>query len=81
MPDVLVRDVKAEVVESLKNRAESNGRSLQAELKMILEQAAQVKIEDARKLAAKIRRSLGGHAPDGKKYSDSADLLAADRKR
>ena len=56
MPDVLVRDIQAEVVESLKTRAALNGRSLQAELKIILEQAAQNKVGDARKLAAKIRR-------------------------
>ena len=58
MPDVLVRDVETNVVESLKNRAAVNGRSLQAELKTILEQAAQVTMADAREVAAKIRRSL-----------------------
>ena len=56
MPDVLVRDVESEVVESLKKRAALNGRSLQSELKIILEQAAPSRVEDARKLAAKIRR-------------------------
>ena len=81
MPDVLVRDVESEVVESLKNRAALNGRSLQAELKMILEQAAQSRVEDARKLAAKIRRSLINHKRSGEEYSDSAALLAKDRRR
>lgn len=81
MPDVLVRDVQSEIVETLKNRAALNGRSLQAELKIILEQAAQSKIEDARKLAAKIRRSLKDHKPVGEEYSDSAGLLAEDRHR
>jgi plasmid stability protein len=76
MPDVLVRDVETAVVESLKNRAALNGRSLQAELKTILEQAAQVTMADAREVAAKIRRSLGGKA-----HSNSADLLAEDRQR
>ena len=81
MPDVLVRDIQSEVVESLKNRAALNGRSLQAELKIILEQAAQSKVEDARKLAAKIRRSLKDHKLNGEEYSDSAALLTEDRRR
>jgi plasmid stability protein len=81
MPDVLVRDVQAEVVESLKHRAAFNGRSLQAELKIILEQAAQSKVGDARKLAAKIRRSLKDHKLNREEYSDSAALLAEDRRR
>ena len=81
MPDVLVRDIQSEVVESLKNRAALNGRSLQAELKIILEQAAQSKVEDARKLAAKIRRSLKDHKLNGEESSDSAALLAEDRRR
>jgi plasmid stability protein len=76
MPDVLVRDVEPSVVESLKSRAASNGRSLQVELKTILEQAAQVTMADAREMAAKIRRSL-----KGKVHSNSADLLAEDRGR
>lgn len=76
MPDVLVRDVETDVVESLKSRAAVNGRSLQAELKTILEQAAQVTMADARELAAKIRRSLSGKA-----HSNSVDLLAEDRRR
>ena len=76
MPDVLVRDVETDVVESLKSRAAVNGRSLQAELKTILAQAAQVTMADAREVAAKIRRSLSG-----KTYSNSADLLAEDRQR
>lgn len=76
MPDVLVRDVETSVVESLKSRAAVNGRSLQVELKTILEQAAQVTMADAREVAAKIRRSLRG-----KVYSNSADLLAEDRGR
>jgi plasmid stability protein len=76
MPDVLVRDIEATVVEALKNRAALNGRSLQAELKAILEQAARVAMADARSLAASIRRSL-----EKGQHSDSAALLADDRQR
>ena len=41
MPDVLVRDLSDRALELLKDQARSRGRSLQAELKHILEQAAQ----------------------------------------
>jgi plasmid stability protein len=76
MPNVLVRDIETAVVEALKSRAALNGRSLQAELKSILEQAAQVAMTDARTLAARIRRSL-----EKGLHSDSAALLAEDRQR
>jgi len=76
MPDVLVRGIDDELLEALIERARTNGRSLQVELKTILEQATQTRMADSRALAAKIRRSLksGGH-------SDSAALLAEDRRR
>lgn len=40
MAEVLVRDLDALVVEKLKARAAANGRSLQAELKAIIEAQA-----------------------------------------
>lgn len=41
MPDVLVRVLSDKALELLKEQARCRGRSLQAELKLILEQAAQ----------------------------------------
>jgi len=76
MPDVLVRDISCETLEALKGIARQNRRSLQVELKWILEQAAQISMVDARSVAAKIRRSLSKTA-----HSDSAELLREDRKR
>jgi len=76
MAQVLVRDLKADVVARLKARARSRGRSLQAELKDILENAARPRAIDARLLADRIRRRLAGRA-----HSDSAELLADDRLR
>ena len=76
MPDVLVRDIEPNVLEALKGRAKQHGRSLQIELKTILEQAAQVNMIDARATAERIRRSLRKG-----KHSDSAALLAEDRAR
>jgi len=76
MPDVLVRGVDPGVLEALKGRAKQHGRSLQLELKLILEQAARVNMIDARAAAERIRRSLRKG-----KHSDSAALLAEDRAR
>jgi plasmid stability protein len=76
MPDVLVRYLSTETLEALKGRAKQNKRSLQVELKWILEQAAQTSMVDARAVAAKIRRSLSKTV-----HSDSAALLRKDRGR
>jgi antitoxin FitA len=77
MAEVLVRDLDASVVEKLKARAAANGRSLQAELKAILEaQARQVTKAEARVLAARIRRRIGIRP-----QADSGTLQAEDRER
>ena len=79
MPEVLVRNLDEAVLEQLKARALGNGRSLQAELKLILEQAARVGVVDRatyRALADRVRRELGPGP-----HSDSAELLAEDRGR
>jgi antitoxin FitA len=77
MAEVLVRDLDASVVEKLKARAAANGRSLQAELKAILEaQARQVTKAEARALAARVRRRIGTRP-----QTDSGMLQAEDRER
>ena len=76
MPDVLVRDLDANALEALKLRAKNHSRSLQVELKSILEEAARVNLDGSRRLAARIRRSLAGG-----QHSDSVELLARDRTR
>ena len=76
MAQVLVRELKAEVVTRLKARARNRGRSLQAELKEILERASLQDAFDARAITLRIRRRLAG-----RRHSDSADLLAEDRAR
>jgi plasmid stability protein len=76
MARVLIRDLDQSVVEKLKARASRNGRSLQAELHLIVERAAAVDVLESRALAARIRRKLSG-----RKHSDSAILLADDRRR
>jgi plasmid stability protein len=65
-----------EVVGRLKERARRNHRSLQAELRAILEEAARAEARDFRKIAARIRRELSGRL-----HGDSAELVAEDRAR
>jgi antitoxin FitA len=77
MPDVLVRDVDETALSRLKEKARSHGRSLGVELKCILEQAAkQVDMVSARELAERMSRSL-----EGRRHTDSAELLREDRDR
>jgi plasmid stability protein len=79
MPNILVRNLDEGVVKRLKERAKSQGRSLQSEVKMILQQAAdEPKLDHAAalKLADEIRSRLGGRV-----LSDSAELIREDRDR
>jgi antitoxin FitA len=77
MAQLLVRDLDAAVVDRLKQRATRHGRSLQKEVKAILEAAVgQCSIEDARAAAERIHQKLAG-----KVFSDSADLIREDRDR
>jgi plasmid stability protein len=78
MSDVLVRDLEPKTVAALKQRAARSGRSLQAEVKLILEQAARVPMIEARTAAARIRRSL---QRTKRQFSDSAELQREDRGR
>jgi hypothetical protein len=77
MPDVLVRDLSERSLELLGAHARARNRSLQAELKHILEQAAQASdTETALAIADQIRRQLVG-----RNLGDSAHLVAEDRVR
>ena len=40
MPDILIRGLEAETIRSLKARAKRHGRSLQSEVKLMVERAA-----------------------------------------
>jgi len=76
MSQIHVRNLDEKVVERLKRRAKKRGRSLQAEVKNILEQASKIDMESARELADKIRKSFGN-----RKFSDSVELIREDRDR
>ncbi|KKK99011.1 hypothetical protein LCGC14_2637020 [marine sediment metagenome] len=79
MAQILVRDLDPKAVERLKKRAKADGRSLQAEVKMILEQAAgapTVEMGKARQLVDEIRRRF-----HGRPFPDSTELVREDRHR
>ncbi len=77
MAQVLVRELSDQIVKRLKNRAKEHGRSLQAEVKIILEEAVP-DYEQARKRIHALRNKL---KRSGKMFCDSADLIREDRDR
>jgi plasmid stability protein len=74
MAQILIRNLDEATIERLKLRAAQSGRSLQAEVKMILDQAAHVDSQTARLAVARIRKKL-----KARPVSDSADLLREER--
>jgi antitoxin FitA len=76
MPDILVRGVDAETVRRLKDRANQHGRSLQSEVKTLIERAAG---SGSEQIAAILKRWEERFA--GRKFSSSARLIREDRKR
>jgi len=75
---VLVRNIDEETLEKLKNKAAANNRSLQEELKKLLEMHAGPDIEEVRKMA---RESIRKYKAEGRKFSDSAKDIRKDRER
>jgi len=79
MAQILVRDLDDDVVDRLKKRAREDGRSLQSEVKAILEQAAmepRVDMETARKICERFRSRF-----KGRKFPDTVELIHEDRGR
>jgi antitoxin FitA len=76
MAQMLVRGLPDDVVARLKARAESHGRSVESEVRTILEAAAGFSMDQAREVAAKWQAHFAG-----RKFTDSSDLLAEDRGR
>lgn len=76
MAQLLIRNLDVETIERLKARARLHRRSLQGEVKLILEHEAAASKEDPWALADKIRAAFGS-----RKFSDSADLIREDRDR
>ncbi len=79
MAQLIVRNLDDATYERLKQRAATQHRSLEAEVRLILEKAARERVVDivaARANADAIRASL-----EGQVHSDSAALIREDRDR
>lgn len=76
MAQVLVRDLDEELVDRLKERAKGHGRSLQGEVKAILEGATKYSMAEAQAIAQQWQKKLAGRIE-----GNSADLLREDRDR
>lgn len=76
MARVLIRELDPRVVKKLKSRARWHRRSLQAELKDILERAAATSPADVLARVERVRAMFRG-----RRFSDSAALIRRDRAR
>ena len=76
MGQVLVRNLPTEVVRKLKLRAKRHRRSLQEELKEILEDAARQNAKDVQAKVNEVRKLFAG-----RKFGDSSELIRQDRAR
>lgn len=76
MPQLLVRNLDAGTVQRLKLRAQRHGRSLQGEVKAILQAAATFSMSEAGNVAEGWQSKLAGGA-----YTDSAEAIREDRER
>ena len=76
MAEILVRDLDPDIVTRLKTRARLHGRSLQKEIKLILEESTPVDIRQAAKLMESWQLRLAGRS-----FADSAEQLRQDRER
>ena len=77
MAQMLVRQLDDRIVDRLKKRAKEHGRSLQSEVKTILEDAVP-DYDGAWKRIERLRKRLGR---SGRKFSDSAAPIREDRDR
>ena len=76
MPDILIRGLQPETVKRLKARAKRHRRSLQSEVKLLVEQAAGLRSQDVEAMLDRWR-----HRFAGRKFSSSVRLIREDRRR
>jgi len=76
MAQVLIRDLDEGVIRRLRRRARRGGRSLEAELRLVLRRAADEDLESARTAVERVRAMF-----EGRRFSDSTELVREDRDR
>ncbi|MBW4631543.1 MAG: hypothetical protein KME30_06470 [Iphinoe sp. HA4291-MV1] len=83
MAQILVENIDPAILEKIEILAKQHGRSLQEELKYILQQAAENEVYhtggDMAKAREAVARAQERYA--GRTFSDSAELLREDRQR
>ncbi|TVP56323.1 MAG: hypothetical protein EA343_24185 [Nodularia sp. (in: Bacteria)] len=84
MAQILVENLDPLILEKLETLAKQHGRSLQEELKHILQQASETATEyhssgDMEKAREAVARAQVRYA--GKNFSDSTELIREDRER
>ncbi len=75
--NVLVRNIDEETLEKLKKKAAANNRSLQEELKELLEMHAG---PDPKEVKKRVRDIFESYRAEGKKFSDSVEDIRNMRK-
>jgi len=78
MPDVLIRNIDEKTLDNLKKIAERNKRSLQVELKSILEVHAKADIDET---VDRVKEILEEYRAEGRYFSDSVDDIREIRNR
>ena len=76
MPQLLIRNLDEETMQSLKKKAKNHNRSLQGEVKLVLEDYVHRPDESPLAIADRWQGYFAGRT-----FSDSADLLREDRER
>lgn len=78
MATLTIRNLDDTVVEKLKERARDNERSLEAEVRALLAQAAE---RPSRKKFIALAERIAAMTPEGIEQTDSVELLREDRDR
>jgi plasmid stability protein len=78
MANVFLRDIPEEVLNKLRDMAKAHNRSLQQELRVVLENTASQTSPDVFQKASELRKELRKKAI---RFTDSAKLLREDRLR
>lgn len=76
MPQLLIRNLAEETIQSLKERAKQHNRSLQGEVKLILEEYAARPDESPSVVADRWQEYFAGRT-----FGESAELVREDRER
>lgn len=78
MADILIRNIDRATLNRLKERAKSNNRSLQEELKELVDSYAKPNFEETRN---RVNEILVKYKASGKSFPDSGKELSEDRGR